>query len=329
MVLNTNPLDRPDGTATIVGSQGAVVTQDSSTDKQVVVPGATKANRDFDVEGHDLIGTGDYDTGVLDVSGAASINVSIESQETNAFEVKFELYATDEVTLLRTIDQDDFATLNSGNDGVANISYPVYGDHIKVVITDLSGGPNTIDGSINFHTGPPGVFSIVGSDGADVDTKQLQNSPSGTTSGMVTVLAAALNDVALDELVSRITDSTGTQIDPRTDDFAAANFVGQDINAATQTIDFTGADGTVPDRADTISVTANPTGDAHAEVIFYDDAAKSNTLATITDTENSDLGSTGGGLITAEVAIFTPHIDVDFVDDSAAANSTDGAAYAR
>lgn len=58
---------------------------------------------------------------------------------------------------------------------------------------------------------------IEDSDGNVVEAYQLDTTPSSTDQGLLTVIAAALNDVGQDELVSRITDSTGSQVNPATD----------------------------------------------------------------------------------------------------------------
>jgi hypothetical protein len=57
---------------------------------------------------------------------------------------------------------------------------------------------------------------IEDSDGDTVEVVQLDSTPSSTDNGLVTMLAAALNDVGQDELVSRIANSSGSQVDPAT-----------------------------------------------------------------------------------------------------------------
>lgn len=65
---------------------------------------------------------------------------------------------------------------------------------------------------------------------AEVQADELDATLGGSETALITILAAALNDVGTDELVSRITDSTGAQIDPSLATDYPDNFAEQDLS---------------------------------------------------------------------------------------------------
>lgn len=58
------------------------------------------------------------------------------------------------------------------------------------------------------------VTRIAGANGVEVQEEQLDTALSATDVALLTATSKALNDVGQDELVSRLADSTGAQIDP-------------------------------------------------------------------------------------------------------------------
>jgi hypothetical protein len=109
-------------------------------------------------------------------------------------------------------------------------------------------------------------------------------------------------------------------------DFAFDFFSGVDLNSATETLDLTTD---IPRRADTISVFAEPTGDVSVELVFYETEDANNEIGRITSSENTDLTTAGGNTLVADTVVVSPYIQVEFIDDSGVANSTNGSVYVR
>lgn len=196
----------PDGALPIIGDEGGFFPQDPDNNKPVVVPGADDPNRDFDIEAHSL-DQSDYETGQIDVSGGAVVNIFITSQESRAFDLQIELL-NDSGNVITTITRDELTILNAGNDGIMTDSVPVYADSINVVATNTSGQVNTVDGSINVNTGSNTLSKIAGRDGAVATVEAMQNTLGDTRNGLVTHVSTALNRVGNDEMVVREHDRT-------------------------------------------------------------------------------------------------------------------------
>ena len=109
-------------------------------------------------------------------------------------------------------------------------------------------------------------------------------------------------------------------------EFAFDSFNSVDLNSATETVDLTTD---VPKRADTISVYADPTGDVSVELVFYESENANTEVGRITDSENTDLSTAGGNVLVADTVVVSPYIEADFIDESGAANSTNGSVYVR
>jgi hypothetical protein len=109
-------------------------------------------------------------------------------------------------------------------------------------------------------------------------------------------------------------------------DFAFDFFSGVDLNGNTQTLDLTSD---IPRRANTISVYAEPTGDVSIELVFFETEDANNEIGRITSSENTDLTTAGGNTLVADTVVVSPYIQVEFIDDSGAANSTNGSVYVR
>jgi len=109
-------------------------------------------------------------------------------------------------------------------------------------------------------------------------------------------------------------------------DFAFDFFSGVDLNSATETLDLTSE---IPRRADTISVYAEPTGDVSVELVFFETEDANNEIGRITSSENTDLTTAGGNTLVADTVVVSPYIQVEFIDDSGVANSTNGSVYVR
>jgi hypothetical protein len=109
-------------------------------------------------------------------------------------------------------------------------------------------------------------------------------------------------------------------------EFAFDSFTSVDLNSATETVNLTSD---VPKRADTISVYADPTGGVSVELVFYETEDANTEVGRITDSENLDLSTTGGDVLVADTVVVSPYIEVDFIDESGAANSTNGSVYVR
>jgi len=109
-------------------------------------------------------------------------------------------------------------------------------------------------------------------------------------------------------------------------DFAFDFFSGVDLNSATETLDLTSE---IPRRADTISVYAEPTGDVSVELVFFETEDANNEIGRITSSENTDLTTAGGNTLVADTVVVSPYIQVEFIDDSGSANSTNGSVYVR
>jgi len=109
-------------------------------------------------------------------------------------------------------------------------------------------------------------------------------------------------------------------------DFAFDFFSGVDLNGNTQTLDLTSD---IPRRANTISVYAEPTGDVSVELVFFETEDANNEIGRITSSENTDLTTAGGNTLVADTVVVSPYIQVEFIDDSGAANSTNGSVYVR
>jgi hypothetical protein len=109
-------------------------------------------------------------------------------------------------------------------------------------------------------------------------------------------------------------------------EFAFDFFTGVDLNGNTQTLDLTSE---IPRRAGTISVFAAPTGDVSVELVFYETEDANNEIGRITSSENTDLTTAGGNTLVADTVVVSPYIQVEFIDDSGVANSTNGSVYVR
>jgi hypothetical protein len=109
-------------------------------------------------------------------------------------------------------------------------------------------------------------------------------------------------------------------------EFGFDSFVGDDLNAATTTLSF--VDG-VPERGQTVTVFADPTGDVSVELVFYATSDATTEIGRITDGENADLSTSAGNTLVADTRIVSPHLEVEFVDDSGVSNTTSGSAYVR
>jgi len=109
-------------------------------------------------------------------------------------------------------------------------------------------------------------------------------------------------------------------------DFAFDFFSGVDLNGNTRTLDLTSD---IPRRANTISVYAEPTGDVSVELVFYETEDANNEIGRITSSENTDLTTAGGNTLVADTVVVSPYIQVEFIDDSGSANSTNGSVYVR
>jgi len=109
-------------------------------------------------------------------------------------------------------------------------------------------------------------------------------------------------------------------------DFAFDFFSGVDLNGNTQTLDLTSD---IPRRANTISVYAEPTGDVSIELVFFETEDANNEIGRITSSENTDLTTAGGNTLVADTVVVSPYIQVEFIDDSGVANSTNGSVYVR
>jgi hypothetical protein len=109
-------------------------------------------------------------------------------------------------------------------------------------------------------------------------------------------------------------------------EFAFDFFSGVDLNENTQTLDLTTD---IPRRANTISVYAEPTGDVSVELVFYETEDANNEIGRITSSENTDLTTAGGNTLVADTVVVSPYIQVEFIDDSGVANSTNGSVYVR
>jgi len=189
--------------------------------KQVTRPGATKAQADIDIRDHDL-GEEDFETDILEIGGTSGIAFAVASDQGRTFEIKVQIHDDDD-NVRATIDSSDFDSLASAR--VRSV-LPVYGDRVKFIITNTSGQPgNLISGSININIGTPekvtaniqgGSITIEGANGAPFDEAALNAAIADDATSIVTYLSRALNSQGLDEFVSRVTDSTGSQIDPLT-----------------------------------------------------------------------------------------------------------------
>lgn len=107
--------------------------------------------------------------------------------------------------------------------------------------------------------------------------------------------------------------------------FGFASF-DADLNGGSVTLDLTTD---VPERADTISVFADPTGDVSAELIFFETETANTEIGRITDSQNTDLGTSAGNTLVADTVVVSPFVQVEFLDDSGVANQTTGSVYIR
>ena len=85
-----------------------------------------------------------------------------------------------------------------------------------------------------------------------------------------------------------------------------------------------------PDRADSLGLLLQSTGDAELNVLFQP-TANGQTIAQRGPTQDPTYSTTGGAAnqVFKSVLIVAPHIEVDIVDNSGASNQVDYAIYAR
>lgn len=182
--------------------------------RPVVTPGTNKKNRDFDINGHDLgtNGSGDYETGVLDVSGTTSVTFAISSDDSDAFTAEIDLYNDAGDTVLTTVTNTQDPSLASTNNGDLFTSTWVYSDQIKIRLADNADpATNTINGSINVNAGIPSGVQIQDRTGdsrasiVDLD----DSSVSTSYPGLITRMARSLDSIGLDTVVSADETKTG------------------------------------------------------------------------------------------------------------------------
>lgn len=166
----------PSFATTISGKQKKKVNQDSKSDSIITVPGADRSNADFPVDSHNLIGDGDFEALAESVGGTSLIVVSLNSND-GTYSVEIDLLKEKDYGSVDSVTSDDVLRTETPNlytdqETINSRTVPVAADNIRIRITDTSGGStNTVNGSINLHTGGPSSVLNLDNEGAAISPR--------------------------------------------------------------------------------------------------------------------------------------------------------------
>lgn len=249
----------------------------------------------------------DTDEFVSRLAGADGLEVQEEALDTAvaATDVSILTYLA---RALNSQDLDEFITRVTNSSG-----------------TQIDPATAALEGALKSNDTDEFVARVAGADGLEVQEEQLDTVVNAADVGLLTYLARALQSVGQDELVSRLTDSTGAQVNPAVEEKQPAYFDEDILNHdLIGTGDFTIAETNIAGTGEIVFKVASQDSETFTATVEWTDGS-GNVLYTQSPSEATN---TTDANLTFNTA--SDHFQLTITDTSGAAqNIIDGTVNAH